>query len=303
MKTISWPGAKRRVIEQLLLWCPVFDIECMCEPFWGTGALTMQLLADGKITGDIYAAESNAPLRAWWSWVVNSPDDVISRLTFWREKYQGAKHNRDVFNDLRNKWNDMWINSPDSPDTVAMLWCLIYASTNNLARFNKKGGYNQTWGKGRVIPDPIKIFTPYMLDIFANLNGRLHMYNSFEDAITEFNTKKGNNVCYLDPPYILQSGMYSANQWQLSDLQKLMNYIDDMEANNTWWFYTDYLKNADKYHPFKAELEQKFNCESVSFTGNARPGGSSLQSIEAVISGKAVSKRKYVSMTHEPLFE
>jgi len=294
MKTISWPGAKRRGVEELLRWCPSGEIGAMCEPFWGTGALTMELLRMGRISGPVFAAEANAPLRRWWQWLLSDVEAAVHLMGEWRKRCSLAATVRDVYTERRAEWNAMQIDDPNGADSSALLWCLVYASTNNLARFNQKGEYNQTWGPGRKIPDPAQAFTPEIVGVLENLAGRLEMHDDFRGAMGAFFSHMDEGrpgVCYLDPPYVLQAGMYDANRWGIADVNVLMGYLEGLEEHNAWWFYTDYLERNGENHPYREALECRFYCEQVSLTNNARPTGSSVASREMLICGSVVEEQ------------
>jgi len=295
MKTISWPGAKRRRVDDLLAWCPAGEIGATCEPFWGTGALTVELLRLGRVTGPVFAAEANGPLRRWWSWLLSDVDGAVGLMGEWRAKYGMAGDEREVYGEMRTRWNSMQAADPDGADTSALLWCLVYASTNNLARFNRKGEYNQTWGRGRVIPDPAAMFAPDTVRVLDDLAGRIEMHTDFQaalDAFFAYVDDGGVGVCYLDPPYVLQAEMYDANRWGAPDVARLMDYLEGLEARHAWWFYTDYLERAGAEHPYRQALEAHFRCQPVSLTGNARPTGSSVSSLEVVVCGSVVEEQR-----------
>jgi len=292
MRMISWPGAKYRCIGALQRWLPQGKIVTMCEPFWGTGALTFAVR--DRITRHILAGEANEALRWWWGWMFLSPWDMVDRMRFYRNKYKDAKHDRSVFLRMRQDWNAM---PRDGIDSSALLWCLIYASTNNLARFNKKGEYNQTWGKGRSIPDPVAVFNYSTIEAIEDIKNRVVMHTSFEDCLDAYIRNINKNInefetkcCYLDPPYILQSGMYDANQWDYEKLERLMEYINLLEEHSSWWLYTDYMQKGDDVHPFADMLKSNFRQIPINSTRDARPAGTARNKLEVITIGSVVEE-------------
>lgn len=281
-RTISWPGAKYRAIDTLLRWCPGQPFGAMCEPFWGTGVLTLAL--SKQVTGPIFAAERNPHLRNWWQWLFTAPDYLIRAIETLREKYRGAGSDRDVFNALRDGYNS------DKHDTItaaARLWVLIFASTNNLARFNQQGSYNQTWGKGRTVPDPRTVITPETLDAVARVGHYVRLccdYRAALDDFLDYLDDGGTGVCYLDPPYILEAGMYDANQWGVNDVDQLMGYIEGLEERGAWWLYTDYLRKGGREHPYSLAL-QRFRAVPIGSTRDARPNGAATDKQEMLMVG------------------
>lgn len=288
MRTISWPGAKYRALDALLQWCPDKPFGAMCEPFWGTGALTLAL--SEHVTGPIFAAERNPHLRNWWEWLFDEPDELMLVIDAFREEYADTGTDRDVFNALRDGYNT---GRHDTITAAGMLWVLIFASTNNLARFNQQGGYNQTWGKGRVVPDPRTVITAETLEAVARVRRRVSMYHDYRAALDDFLDyldDGGTGVCYLDPPYILEAGMYDANQWSAADLSQLMDYIEGLEERGAWWLYTDYLHKGSREHPYSLAL-QRFRCMQIGSTRDARPNGAATDKWEMLVVGSGVAER------------
>lgn len=288
MRTISWPGAKYRALGALLRWCPDRPFGAMCEPFWGTGALTLAL--SEHVTGPIFAAERNPHLRNWWRWLFAAPDYLIRAIETLREEYRDTGSDREVFNALRDGYNNR---EPSTMYAAAHLWVLIFASTNNLARFNQQGGYNQTWGKGRAVPDPRTVITTETLEAVANVERRMHMYRDYRAALDDYLDyldDGGTGACYLDPPYILEAGMYDANQWGATDLSCLMDYIEGLEERGAWWLYTDYLCKGSREHPYSLAL-QRFRCMQIGSTRDARPNGAATDKWEMLVVGSGVAER------------
>lgn len=270
----------------------------MCEPFWGTGALTLAL--SEHVTGPIFAAERNPHLRNWWEWLFDEPDELMLVIDAFREEYADTGTDRDVFNALRDGYNT---GRHDTITAAGMLWVLIFASTNNLARFNQQGGYNQTWGKGRTVPDPRTVITTETLEAVARVRRRVCMYHDYRAALgdyLDYLDDGGTGVCYLDPPYILEAGMYDANQWSAADLSQLMDYIEGLEERGAWWLYTDYLRKGSREHPYSLAL-RRFRCVPIGSTRDARPNGAATDKQEVLVAGSGATERCVEQMTLEAI--
>jgi site-specific DNA-adenine methylase len=293
MRTISWPGAKYRALDDLLRWCPQGSFGAMCEPFFGSGALTLAL-AD-RIEGPVFVAEANDPLRNWWRWALADVDSLVVRIAEYRDMWSGAATHRAEFDTMRQTWNEMARAEPVTMDTAALLWCLIYASTNNLARFNRRGGYNQTWGQGRAIPDPQQVITPDARRRIQSMAPTTKLFDDFSAALLaflDFLDEGGTGVCYLDPPYVLEAGMYDANAWGVGQLTRLMDFIEGLEARAAWWLYTDYMAKGDAAHPYAHALT-RFQQVALRTTRDARPTGASRRSSEVLTVGTVVEARTH----------
>lgn len=291
MRTISWPGAKYRALDSLLRWCPVTPFGAMCEPFFGSGALTLALA--GQIEGPVFIAEANSALRNWWHWALADVDALLARSAEFRTAWASVGLNRTEFDAMRQTWNDMAREEPAAMDTAALLWCLIYASTNNLARFNQQGGYNQTWGQGRIIPDPEEVVTAETRRRIRAIAPRTTMFDDFADALLaflDFLDDGGTGVCYLDPPYVLEAGMYDAHAWGTGQLARLADFIEDLEARAAWWLYTDYMAKGEAVHPYAHAL-RRFRQVALRTTRDARPSGTARPSSEVLTVGTVVEAR------------
>lgn len=296
MKLISWPGNKRRQLDQLLQYVPdnLSAEAAICEPFFGTGAFTLALLEN--TTGPVFAAEANCPLRNWWQWMFERPADMVEIMASYRQEFAAAGVDRDVFNALRDGWNQLNRERPTCSNAAGMLWVLIYQSTNNLARFNQKGEYNQTWGKGRKVPDPAQVFTAPVLQRIAQLADAVKrgcFAADFRDVLDLFMEYDREGVCYLDPPYILETGTYQTDCWGPRELRDLMEWVEALEKAGCWWMWTDYMRNADKRHPYEQTLKQHFRIMPFVRNHDSRPNGKADRKEEALILGSVVEEPQY----------
>ncbi len=294
-RMISWPGAKHRQMEQLMMFVPsnYSDQVAICEPFFGTGAFTFELISNTY--GPVFAAEANKPLHNWWTHMMHDSENMIDRMSYWREHYAEAKTNRLAYENMREEWNDMNAEDPIGLDTAALLWCLIYQSTNNLARFNKSGQYNQTHGLGRSVPDPKEVFDYFTMQPIVQLEEATRygcFVEDFEDALCRFmsylETDIDGGICYLDPPYIVQTETYEKGCWDKDKLASLMNYIEGLEELQCHWLYTEYFKKGDKTHPYEQSLRTHYRVFPFERKKDARPNGKQLETVEVIIIGSAV---------------
>ncbi|MFA5452597.1 MAG: DNA adenine methylase [Candidatus Methanomethylophilaceae archaeon] len=303
MKLISWPGNKQRQMNQILRFVPdtIRDDAAVCEPFFGTGAFTMSLL--DTTNGPVFAAEACKPLHNWWAHLMQSTNEMISLMSDYRSQYAGAKTDRKVFDELRDGWNAMNISSPSSVETAAMFWVLIYQSTNNLVRFNQSGKYNQTWGKGRNVPDPLQVFTEVPRRYISWLHEATNkgcFATDFNDAISKFIEYGDVGVCFIDPPYILETGTYDDDCWGDDELAQLMGWVERLENDRYWWMWTDYIANGDVRHPYENSIRSHFTVEPLVRNRNARPNGTSDTKEEVMILGSDV---EYPENPQDVLFD
>ena len=306
---LSWPGAKYRQMDQILSVLPERSEpwKVIIEPFFGTGALTWELLSPDS-PQRIFAAEKDDHLRRWWEHLLKSPANMIAEMADIRERFAEAKNDRDIFDDLRDGYNREFHNHPRELQTSALLWVLVYQSTNNLARFNSKGGYNQTWGKGRNVPDPKEIFGEVEQAALARFarrayNERKPLYTDFRDLFKEFFLffsggciKAEDCICFLDPPYIVRTETYQKGCWTLDDEKSLWFWCRRMDEQGIPWVMTNYLSKDDSVskkvveHPMLTEILDTWRTVPIDRKLDTRPTGSSTPVEEVAILGKAVKE-------------
>ena len=292
---ISWPGRKKKQLPQLLRFVPhnILDDCAICEPFFGTGEFTRALL-DTCDRGAVFAAEACRPLYFWWQNMMHNTETMLDCLTVTRNHYSEAGSHRDTFDALRDGFNQARLDDPEGPMTAAMLWVLVYQSTNNLARFNQKGGYNQTWGKGRVVPDPQEVFGKqelYILKLLKDATDRGCFTTDFRLCLQAMQDACPDNVLvYLDPPYILETGTYQTDCWGNQELNTLMDWIQGLETDGHWWMMTDYLANGDQTHPYAEAIKTHYQVYPLERKHNSRPNGTSDAKEEVIIVGGSVGE-------------
>lgn len=182
-------------------------------------------------------------------------DDIINKTM---DKCPN-KESKEEFLYLRKEFN--------SNKTPEGLWALMLSCTNNLMRFNKKGEFNQTWGKRTWNSN-----TDKKVDVFKN---HIRKYkNKINFLSTHFKNIKINkpSMVYIDPPYgyietdgkiqnkqISEAG-YNSYYYQSDDIT-LYEYIKELDGNgssfmisgvlehgnNVSWILNNLIKDGFKY--------------------------------------------------------
>jgi site-specific DNA-adenine methylase len=283
-RLLSWPGAKFRQMSTLLSLLPRCP-RLVVEPFFGTGAFTWAVGIENLSA--VFAGDKSPHLGLWWDNLLKDPQGFVALLGETRAKYAAAKEDRAVFDLLRDGYNARFRAAEEgTPEACAMLWVLIYQSTNNLARFNSSGYYNQTWGKGRSVPDPAVVFGPEEMQAIELLETALvyGFKEDFRDTLDEFLNcgDRDGAIVFLDPPYIVRTETYQRGCWTLDDerdLLRAVQILDDEDAERIW---TTYLGKDDVRHPFEKELH-KWNVLPLDRGMDARPTGQGTAAEEVVV--------------------
>lgn len=305
---LSWPGAKHRQLLQILRVLPHRERpwRAVVEPFFGTGAFTWRVM-DPVVPQTFFAAESDDHMFWWWHNMLFQTDKMVRNMAEVRDRFGPASSDRAVFEGLRGLYNEGHASDPHSAETAALLWVLIYQSTNNLARFNSRGEYNQTWGKGRRVPDPTAVFDEAsvgMLERFREmapittepLFGDFRpMLDEFERWVTDDRIVSSDCIAFLDPPYILHTETYQRGCWSIQDETDMWDRCERLDAMGVPWVMTNYLWKQDSNsgrvveHPLRRRMEAEWQVQHLDRGVDARPGGTSTLCEEVLILGKAIA--------------
>lgn len=283
-RLLSWPGAKYRQIDMLFSLLPRHP-RLVVEPFFGTGAFTWA--CDIHRLSAIFAGDKSPHLRNWWLNLFANPESFVFQMAEVREKYIMAGQDRAVFDALRDGYNEKYRNGEEhTPEAAAMLWVLVYQSTNNLARFNSSGYYNQTWGKGRKVPDPLEVFGPEQLAAIRALDGALvyGFQEDFRETLDSFFNcgDRDGAIVYLDPPYIVRTETYQRGCWTIDDERDLLRGLRILDDLNADWLMTTYLGKDGVRHPFEEELRQ-WRVYPLKRKMDARPTGAGTSAEEVIV--------------------
>lgn len=309
---LSWPGAKFRQMSQITdaLSGRPGPWQVIIEPFFGTGAFTWEMMSADTVS--VFASEKDARLRTWWQNLLLHTDEMISEMSSVRREFEAAGVDRAVFDRLRDTYNVEQVERPADIRTSAMLWVLVYQSTNNLARFNRSGGYNQTWGKGRRVPDPTVVFDDEARWAMRSLVRKASPPSSGTILIGDFRSTfekfrvlvdgsvllsgiaRSEMIAFLDPPYVIRTETYQKGCWTLRDEEDMWTWVRWMDVEGIPWVMTNYLSKDDSVsgkvveHPMMEEIRDTWRVLPLDRRIDTRPAGVSTPSEEIMILGKSL---------------
>lgn len=103
---------------------------------------------------------------------------------------------------------------------------LMLSCTNNLVRFNRKGGFNQTCGKRQLTDPKIVEITAWKAKL-TDIPKETHTSIMFNDCSYEaYGNMDAGTVVYADPPYSNTEAGYNGG-WSVEDDVKLARFIMD----------------------------------------------------------------------------
>lgn len=193
---IKWAGGKSQMIDQYSAFFPP-KYNKYLEPFVGGGAVFFHLKPNKSIVSDL-----NQDLIDCYAIIKSNTWKLIEIL----KQYQ-ARHGKEFFNDLRNKYN---ANLLSRIERAAAFIYLNKTGFNGLYRVNSRGEFNVPFGDYK---NP-SIFDEANLLAVSKLLKSAELYTMpFEKVL---NYAEPDDFIYFDPPY-----------YPLNETSKFTNYTKD----------------------------------------------------------------------------
>lgn len=235
----NYTGSKFKLLDQLL---PNFDYNkpYFIDLFCGGGSVYTNIVDKyekviaNDIIGDLVDIH-NSLLES---------DDIINKT---KMLCIGLKEDQSKFLKLREDYNNS-----QSGDK---LWALMLSCNSNLIRFNKKGKFNQTWGKrswNDSTEKKVEIFKNHIRQYKDNIR---FTSKSFKDV----DIKSDKVMVYIDPPY----GYIVNEKGEIGDKQ-----ISEAGYNN--FYYKEDDINLYKYCKMINDLGSSFMISGVLEHGGQR---------------------------------
>lgn len=207
---MNYSGSKFKLLEQIL---PLFDYdkEYFIDLFTGGGSVYANILDkyNKVLINDVIKdlVETHKQL-------CYNPHEFIESV----KKLANTKHDKELYLQLRASYNEE--NTPEK------LYALMLSCTNNMFRFNLKGGFNQTWGKRGFNSSTEKKLDAFVEHIGQYKDKIIYTSNNF------YNVKaKKPTFFYIDPPYTNTEAGY--NSYWSQDLEdRLYTYIKELDKND-----------------------------------------------------------------------
>lgn len=206
---MNYSGSKFKLLGQIL---PLFDYkkDYFIDLFTGGGSVYANVLDKYK---KVLINDVIQDLVSIHKELCHNPHEFIESV----RKIAKTKHDKDLYLQLRDSYNN-----DKSPEK---LYALMLSCTNNMLRFNLKGGFNQTWGKREFNSSTQKKLDIFVEHISKYKNKIYYSSNNFYNV----NIKKPSMI-YLDPPYTNSEAGY--NTYWSQDLEnKLYKYIIDLHKS------------------------------------------------------------------------
>lgn len=252
---LNYTGGKFKLLPQIL---PLFpkDIDCFVDLFGGGFNVGSNVEAKHVIYNEFDERIFNLVKYL----CTEDPHLSYSKIMSFIEKYNLTKENKDGYLTLREDYN-----SSEHKDW-SMLYTLIAYAFNNQIRFNKSGGYNMPFGKGRSsfnesLQKKFKLFTQSLCK-----RNNIEFHNNCFSYISSLNLDS-EDLVYCDPPYLVTMASYNeADGWNEVKERELLDQLDYLNKNNVRFALSNVLENKGKSNDILKEWSEKYNIHYLNHT-------------------------------------
>lgn len=204
---IPYQGSKRRQVQVLLQYFPN-DVQTLWEPFVGSGAVTLGAAAAGT-AGRFVLSDSLSPLVGIWSKILHSPEELVEDYRRLWEAQQASP--RAGYDAVRAAFNL-------NPEPTQLLY-LLTRCVKNSPRFNREGHFNQSPDNRRLGMRPATLQQRVQVAHMLLKERGTCFVGDYSRALAQAG---GQDLVYLDPPYMGVSGRRDGRYHQGLDYERFV---------------------------------------------------------------------------------
>lgn len=212
---LKWAGNKYRIINHIIPL--VGDAKTFIEPFFGSGAIALNVFSDVFVLNDY-----NPILKNLHNFIVHDEKFIDDCEDFFKEKNNKADYLniRDLFN-----------TSNDEREKAILFVYLNRHCFNGLTRYNSSGKFNVPFGKYNSPYFPKREMISYK-NHFYNVKS-LFFYSEDFTCPKLYKNVNSETVVYFDPPYLPYKdnacfSEYTKNSFGYDDHLKLVDLSKDL---------------------------------------------------------------------------
>lgn len=246
----NYTGSKHNLILELLKYFPSKeDVSTFYDVF--CGGLSVSINTDYDT---IVANDTISPLIDFYTMLKYSADNgLIEKELKSILSYAIDKTSQDQFNEVRKEFNK-------TKNNPYLFFALVNSCTNNMMRFNKKGEFNQTFGKRTINDNTLDKVLKYM----NRMKGKnITFTNQSFDELLSINPPSKGDFVYLDPPYWISEAGYNA-VWDRKSESKLYDIMDEMDSNGVKFLMSNVSEHKGIVTPYIDRMK-KWNMVEVNY--------------------------------------
>lgn len=158
---------------------------------------------------DIVVNDQNVQLVSFQKLIHKISDANFEELVSKLYELTDAINSRSDYEELRSR-----LNHTQNP---VLFMAVLACCTNNMIRYNKSGGFNQTWGKRKFNHNMDR----KLRDFRDRIIGKDVKFSHYDFRLVPNMT---DMLYFVDPPYLITSGGYNTS-WSEGDEYDLYNYL------------------------------------------------------------------------------
>lgn len=247
----NYAGSKSTYPQLLQVNEPVIDLFGGGGGFWSNIPST-----------DIVVNDANRELVQFQQRVYESSQDDFEALICDLYSLTSTINNKDDYEALRAIYND-------TKDDV-LFYATLCCCTNNLIRYNKKGGFNQTWGKRKFNASTENKLRAFRERILTK-NIEFH-FGSWEDVPVY-----QDRLYFVDPPYLISEAGYNST-WTVDDEIRLYEFLKDKR-----FMLTNYLQRGETVNVYLEKFIQDLGLNVIDISQARKAQKSDVESKEVLI--------------------
>ena len=221
---MNYTGGKYKLLPQILPFIP--KCNNFVDLFCGGLDMVINVSAERKYANDI------TQIIDLYKYL-QKEDNVLEKINEVINKYKLSKENDEGFYLLRAEYNK-------SREPLLLLLLCFY-SFNNCIRFNSKGEFNKSFGKGRSGFNPA--LQSRLGDFLAAIKEIEFTKKDFREYDLSWLSK--DDFVYVDPPYLITNADYNAG-WGEEEEKDLYKLLDNLSAREIKWGMSNVLENNSK---------------------------------------------------------
>jgi DNA adenine methylase Dam len=194
----NYAGSKSQYAELFNVEQPIADL------FGGGGGFWSNVKSTDIIVNDVCA-----PLIKFQKKIYEASDEQFENIISLLYRNTSLIISKEGYESIRSLFNET------KTDDILFM-CLLSCCTNNLIRFNKSGGFNQTWGQRK--------FNASMESKLRDFRTRIKdkKIQFFVGDFQQIDTT--GRVLFVDPPYLISSAGYNTS-WTADDEKRLYSFL------------------------------------------------------------------------------
>ena len=280
---INYMGGKYRSLKYIV---PNFkpNIDTFYDLFSGSGTVHLNTKANKVIANDINHIVIN--LQKYIS--ENNPYYIYEQLINIANEYRLDSEESIGYNSLRKEYNK-------DRDPLKLL-ALSQHAFNYILRFNKKGEFNASHGKG------ICKLSQDFLEKLINFNEKTQRDKTefksldFREVIN-LNILTKNDLVYCDPPYLLSEAVYNEKRafggWSKQDTIDLLSLLDKVNERGSNFALTEMVLSKGEINSLLVDWVKQNNYSiiyyDVQYLGVPSTHNNDRKSVEVLVTNYKIN--------------